>query len=50
MNYLGTLSMCRAFAPVLKANGGGMIVNILSAIGRVSLPALGSYCASKAAE
>ena len=50
VNYLGTLSMCRAFAPVLKANGGGMIVNILSAIGRVSLPALGSYCASKAAE
>lgn len=50
VNYLGTLSMCRAFAPVLKANGGGTIVNILSVIGRVNLPALGSYCASKAAE
>ena len=50
VNYLGTLSMCRAFAPVLKANGGGMIVNVLSAIGRVNLPAIGSYCASKAAE
>ena len=49
VNYLGTLSMCRAFAPVLKANGGGMIVNVLSAIGRVNLPAIGSYCASKAA-
>ena len=42
--------MCRAFAPVLKANGGGTIVNILSVIGRVNLPAIGSYCASKAAE
>ena len=50
VNYLGTLSMCRAFAPVLKANGGGMIVNVLSVIGRVNLPAIGSYCASKAAE
>ena len=50
VNYLGTLAMCRAFAPVLKANGGGMIVNVLSVIGRVNLPAIGSYCASKAAE
>jgi NAD(P)-dependent dehydrogenase (short-subunit alcohol dehydrogenase family) len=29
-NYFGTLSMCRAFAPVLAANGGGVIVNMLS--------------------
>src|SRR5580692_10231044 len=29
-NYYGTLSMCRAFAPVLAANGGGAIVNMLS--------------------
>ena len=50
VNYLGTLSMCRVFAPVLKANGGGMIVNVLSVIGRVNLPAIGSYAASKAAE
>ncbi len=50
VNYLGTLSMIRAFAPVLKANGGGCIVNMLSIIGRVNLPALGSYAASKAAE
>ena len=49
VNYLGTLAMCRAFAPVLKANGGGTIVNILSVIGRVNLPALGSYASSKAA-
>ena len=24
-NYFGTLSMCRAFAPVLVANGGGVV-------------------------
>ncbi len=48
-NYFGTLSVCRAFAPILKNNGGGAIVNMLSIIGRVSLPAYGSLCASKAA-
>lgn len=48
-NYFGTLSMCRAFAPVLKHNGGGAIVNMLSIIALVSLPAYGSLCASKAA-
>jgi hypothetical protein len=29
-NYFGPLSMCRAFAPILTANGGGAIVNMLS--------------------
>ncbi|HEX4255094.1 MAG TPA: SDR family oxidoreductase [Streptosporangiaceae bacterium] len=48
-NYLGTLAMCRAFAPVLAANGGGAIVNMLSILARVNLPMYGSLCASKAA-
>jgi len=30
VNYFGTLSMCRAFAPALAANGGGAIVTIAS--------------------
>jgi NAD(P)-dependent dehydrogenase (short-subunit alcohol dehydrogenase family) len=49
VNYFGTLAMCRAFAPVLEKNGGGAIVNVLSILGRVSMPQLGSYSASKAA-
>lgn len=48
-NYFGTLSMCRAFAPVLKNNGGGTIVNVLSILSLVNLPASGSYSVSKAA-
>lgn len=48
-NYLGTLRMCRAFAPTLAANGGGMIVNVISMLARVSIPAIGSVCGSKAA-
>jgi NAD(P)-dependent dehydrogenase (short-subunit alcohol dehydrogenase family) len=49
VNYFGTLAMCRAFAPVLKANGGGAIVNMLSILGKVNFPMNASYSASKAA-
>jgi NAD(P)-dependent dehydrogenase (short-subunit alcohol dehydrogenase family) len=49
-NYFGTLAMCRAFAPVLAANGGGAIVNMLSVVSWFTNPVNGSYSASKAAE
>jgi NAD(P)-dependent dehydrogenase (short-subunit alcohol dehydrogenase family) len=48
-NYFGTLSMCRAFAPVLAANGGGAIVNMLSVTSFYTNPFDASYGASKAA-
>lgn len=48
-NYFGTLSMCRTFAPILKNNGGGTIINMLSILSLVNLPASGSYSVSKAA-
>jgi NAD(P)-dependent dehydrogenase (short-subunit alcohol dehydrogenase family) len=48
-NYYGTLAMIRAFAPVLAANGGGVIVNMLSIAARVNVPSIASYSASKAA-
>ena len=49
-NYFGTLSMCRAFAPVLAATGGGAIVNMLSVTSFYTNPLDASYGASKAAE
>jgi NAD(P)-dependent dehydrogenase (short-subunit alcohol dehydrogenase family) len=49
-NYFGTLSMCRAFAPVLAANGGGAVVNMLSITSFYTNPINASYGASKAAE
>jgi NAD(P)-dependent dehydrogenase (short-subunit alcohol dehydrogenase family) len=48
-NYFGTLSMCRAFAPVLAAGGGGAIVNMLSVTSFYTNPFNSSYGASKAA-
>src|SRR5262245_29477035 len=49
-NLFGTLSTIRAFAPVLKANGGGAIVNMLSIASWLNRPTLAVYAASKSAE
>jgi NAD(P)-dependent dehydrogenase (short-subunit alcohol dehydrogenase family) len=49
VNYFGTLSMCRAFAPVLGGNGGGAIVNMLSVSSFYTNPFDASYGASKSA-
>lgn len=46
-NYLGPVAMIRAFAPILKANGGGAVVNVLSAGGIVAVPNMGGYSPSK---
>lgn len=48
-NFFGTLAVSNAFAPVLKARGGGALVNILSVLSWVSLPGTALYSASKAA-
>ncbi|SAL54544.1 short-chain dehydrogenase [Caballeronia sordidicola] len=48
VNFFATIAMANAFAPHLIASRGTM-VNILSVLARVSLPAMTSLCASKAA-
>jgi len=48
-NYFGTLSMVRAFTPVIERNGGGAMLNVLSVLSWRSLPDMSGYCASKAA-
>lgn len=47
VNYFGPLAMARAFAPVLKANGGGAILNVLSVGGILAAPNMGGYSPSK---
>ncbi|RZU76269.1 short-subunit dehydrogenase [Micromonospora kangleipakensis] len=49
-HYFGTLSVVRAFAPTIAANGGGTILNILSALSWISFPQTGAYSAAKSAE
>jgi NAD(P)-dependent dehydrogenase (short-subunit alcohol dehydrogenase family) len=49
INYLGIVSMTKAFAPVLAENGGGAFVNMLSVLSWFASPVLSTYSASKAA-
>jgi NAD(P)-dependent dehydrogenase (short-subunit alcohol dehydrogenase family) len=46
-NFFGTLRVARAFTPVLAANGGGTLINILSSAAWINVPT--GYAASKAA-
>ena len=48
-NFLGSLWTLQAAVPVLKAAGGGVVVNIASVLGHRPLPHTGMYAASKAA-
>ena len=48
-NFDGTYATIRAFVPVLEANGGGAIVNVLSLLALASTPPMAGYSASKAA-
>ncbi len=48
-NFFGPVNVSRAFAPILARNGGGAIVNVLSALSWVAFPSSSTYSASKAA-
>ena len=48
-NFFAMLRMSKAFAPVLKANGGGALLNVLSVASWVNGGELAAYSASKAA-
>ena len=48
-NLFGMLRLSRAFAPVLAAQGGGALLNVLSVASWVNGGALASYAMSKAA-
>jgi NAD(P)-dependent dehydrogenase (short-subunit alcohol dehydrogenase family) len=49
-HFFGTLGVTRAFVPVIEANGGGAVLNVLSALSWLSLPGAGAYSAAKSAE
>lgn len=49
-HFFGTLAVTRAFADTLARNGGGAIINVLSALSWFSWDGATSYSAAKAAE
>lgn len=48
-NFFGPLNLSSAFAPILKANGGGAIVNVLSVLSWLNIQSAATYSASKSA-
>lgn len=48
-HYFGTLQVIRAFVPVIEANGGGAILDVLSVLSWVHAAKFGAYAAAKAA-
>jgi NAD(P)-dependent dehydrogenase (short-subunit alcohol dehydrogenase family) len=48
-NYLGPVSVARAFAPILATNGGGAVVNVLSVLSWLSAETTAGYSGAKAA-
>ena len=49
VNYFGPLNLLQQFAPTLKENGGGSVVNVASVGGLTNFPLYPTYSASKAA-
>ena len=49
VNVLGQIGVTQAFLPLLRRGGGGTIVNMGAATGRVTVPMLGPISSSKAA-
>ena len=49
INLLGVVRGCRIFTPMLRAQGGGRLVNIASMAGLVHMPHASAYNATKAA-
>jgi NAD(P)-dependent dehydrogenase (short-subunit alcohol dehydrogenase family) len=49
-HFFGTLTVIRAFAPQLAAQGQSAVLNILSSLSWVSFPGSGAYCAAKSAQ
>ncbi|HEX3142043.1 MAG TPA: SDR family oxidoreductase, partial [Rhizobacter sp.] len=48
-NFFGVWRVSQAFAPVLAANGGGAILNVLSIASWINSPLLGVYGSTKSA-
>lgn len=48
-NVFGLMRMAQAFAPILKANGGGALVQLNSVVSMKAFPQFATYSASKAA-
>lgn len=47
VNVYGVVRVNRAVLPVMRRQNGGLLIHVSSGAGRVTVPAMGAYCASK---
>jgi len=46
-NFFGVLRVNRAVLPAMKRQGSGLLLHVSSGAGRLVIPGMGLYCASK---
>jgi NAD(P)-dependent dehydrogenase (short-subunit alcohol dehydrogenase family) len=46
-NFFGVVRMNRAVLPTMKRHGNGLLLHVSSGAGRLAIPGMGMYCASK---
>jgi len=49
LNVFGPLVAMQAAIPIMRKQGGGLIINISSVVSKMSIPGLGAYAATKVA-
>jgi short-subunit dehydrogenase len=49
LNIFGPIYAMQASVPQMRANGGGIIINVSSMVSKMSIPGLGGYASTKAA-
>ena len=47
VNLYGVVRVNRAVLPIMRRQKGGLLIHVSSGAGRVTVPAMGAYCASK---